>query len=429
MYSQLKMKIKAEEWYGVVLSFIYFFCVLASYYVIRPMRDQLAAEVGSAKLPWFFASTLVATLILTPLFAWIVSIWPRRVIMPIVYLFFVLCQFMFIPLFKNEFLVSPQYLGALFFVWVSVFNLFAVSVFWSFMTDIWSDRQARRLFPIIALGGTAGAVIGPFITRSIVDLYGQTSLLLVSAGLLIGAIFCVLKLGEWAHTFGADNDEVGREGPIGGGMFDGLKQIFSSPFVGIMALLMLMNDAIGTIAYVLVTDYSGTAFPNDAIARTRFAATMDLSANVLQIIVQLTITRFLLVRYGAGFIFLICAAVIVFAGLLMAFVDNPTTPVIGTLPVVAIVLILTRSLTYSMIQPARETLYTLVPRNIRYKGKNAVDTVVWRAGDVFSVLSVNVFRSLGVKVAGFGIIWAVLAAASGLIGWRLANKVERGDFK
>src|SRR5262249_37061652 len=141
------------------------------------------------------------------------------------------------------------------------------------------------------------------------------------------------------------------------------------------------------------------------------------------------VTRWLLVRYGAGFVFLICAGIVVLTCLTIELIQDPYVPLLGVVPSVALVMIITRSLSHGMIQPARETLYTLVPRNVRYKGKNAVDTVIWRAGDILSILSIKGFRSLGVNVAGFGIIWAALAATAGFIGWRLANRVERGEFE
>ena len=429
MNNKLHVSMKAEEWYAVILSFVYYFCILAAYYVMRPMRDQLAVQVGSAQLSWFFAATFVATLLLTPVFAWLASRWPRRVIMPLVYIFFVVCQLAFIPLFNNHALLSLRALGLMFFVWVSVFNLFVVSVFWSFMTDIWSDAQARRLFPIIALGGPAGAVLGPIITRSLVEVIGLPLLLVISAALLMVAVVCILFLGNWAHKHGAHRYEKNNEAAVGGGMFDGLKQIFANPFIGNMSLIMLLSDAIGSIAYVLITDYSGATFPNDVIAQTRFAANMDLSANIIQIVIQLTATRWLLMRYGASVVFAICASIVVFACLMMSLVKNPYAPILGSMPAVALVLIITRSLSHGMMQSARETLYTLVPRALRYKGKNAVDTVVGRTGDVVSILSINGFRALGVNVSGFGVIWAALAATAGLIGYRLAIRVERGDFE
>lgn len=419
-----KFDINVEEWYAVIISFIYYFCVLGSYYVMRPMRDQMAAQLGSVHLPIFFFATFVATLLLTPVFAWAMSRWSRRIVLPFVYMFFVACQLTFVILFNHRGLISSQILGFTFFVWVSVFNLFVVSVFWSFMTDIWSEAQSRRLFPIIALGGVFGAITGPLITRIFVEEIGVPFLLVLSAMFLCVAIACLYFLGDWARKFRTHRNEAGSEAALGGGMLDGLKQIFFNQFIGQMALLMLLNDAIGTIAYVLITDYSGLTFKNDSIAQIQFAASLDLSANLIQIVLQLTLTRWLLVRYGAIGVFAVCAGVIVFACLILVVIKDPTAPILGTLPYLALVLIMTRSLTYGMIQPARETLYTLVSRDLRYKGKNAVDTVVWRAGDVLSLLSVEGFRVLGITITGYGLIWAALAATSGAIGWRLASQVE-----
>lgn len=423
----MKNRIENCELYATILSFIYCFCILASYYIMRPIRDQLAVEVGSSQLPWFFGVTFIATLCLTPLFSWLVSVWPRKIVMPCVYLFFIVCQLLFIYLFHESDLLSTKNLGLFFFVWVSVFNLFVVSVFWSFMTDIWDDLQARRLFPIIALGGTAGAIVGPLMTRNLIQSLGLSWLLASSILMLAIAIVCIILLGRWAHNHGSNRSVVGSESSLGGSMFDGLKEIFSNFFIANMSVMMLLSDAIGTIAYVLVTDYSGSAFPHNSIAQTRFAANLDLSANVIQIILQLTVTRWLLVRYGAGVVFALCAVIVVAASLTVAFSDDPFKPILWSFPLVALVLILTRGLAHSMMQSARETLYTLVPRELRYKGKNAVDTVVWRAGDVISLFSINGFKALGMNAAGFGIIWAALAAISGFIGWRLARRVEKNN--
>jgi AAA family ATP:ADP antiporter len=429
MFKKLRQKVEMHEWFGIAISFLYYFFILTAYYVMRPMRDQLAAEVGTLKLPLFFTATLLATLCLTPLFAWLVARFPRHVAMPVVYLFFIGCLLTFIWLFSHSTLLSPETLGLLFFVWVSIFNLFVVSVFWSFMADIWSEEQAMRLFPLIALGGTTGAITGPLITRSLIEIIDPSTLLMISTALLVAAIGCIMTLGKWAQRFGIHRHEIGNEAPIGGGIWDGIKQIAGNAFIRNMAIMMLLNDAIGTIAYVLVTDYSSMTFMNDAIAQTRFAANMDLASNVSQIFLQLTITRFLLVRYGPGFVFLTCATTIVISCFSLYASNDPFTPWFGTMPLVSIILIITRALSYGMIQPARESLYTLVTRDLRYKGKNAVDTFMWRTGDVLSLLSINAFRSLGVTASGFGLIWAALAAISGLVGWKLSARAESGEFE
>ena len=152
-------RVHGGELPALLLSFLYFFCVLAAYYMIRPVREQLAAAVGSTYLPWFYGATFVVMLLLAPLFGALVARWPRRIAVPLVNLVFIACLLGFVPLFAAP-VLSPKVLGTVFFVWVSVFNLFVVSVFWSFMSDIWVPAQARRLFPIIAVAGTAGAVAG-----------------------------------------------------------------------------------------------------------------------------------------------------------------------------------------------------------------------------------------------------------------------------
>ena len=418
-------RIHSGEMYAVALSFVFFFCVLAGYYVMRPVREQLSAAVGSTQLPWFYAATFVATLALTPLFAALVSRWPRPVVVPLVYAFFIACLLAFVPLFTVHGLLSPRALGAVFFVWVSVFSLFAASVFWSFMADIWDQQQARRLFPVIALGGTAGAIAGPLITRSLVELIGIAPLLVVAAALLGVAMACVVLLGRWSRVHGMRR-EARHEAAVGGGMFDGLKQVFADPFMRSMALLMLLGDCIGTINYALVTDYSGATF-HDAIARTRFAANLDLSTNILQVLVQLTVTRWLLVRHGAAPVIAVWASatVLVLLGVLLS--ADPHAPLIGPLPWVAVALVVSRGLNYGMNGPARESLFAQLPRSQRYKGKNAVDTAVWRFGDVTTAWTMNGLRAVSVGVAGFAGIAALAAAISGTIGWRLARRIESSE--
>ena len=416
-------RIHAGESRAVVLSFGYFFCVLAAYYVMRPVREQLTAAVGSTQLPWFYGATFIATLLLTPVFAWLVARYPRPVVVPVVYGFFIACLLAFVPLFTSHGLLSPRALGTVFFVWVSVFNLFVVSVFWSFMADIWDEAQARRLFPIIALGGTAGAIAGPLLTRALVTVVGVAPLLVVSAALLGLALVCVALLGRWARTHGSRRFDPGQEAALGGGMFDGLKQVYANPFMRAMAFLMLLGDCIGTINYALVADYAGATF-SDAVSRTRFAANLDLSTNILQVIVQLTLTRWLLVRHGASPVIAVWALVTAAMLLLVVLSGNPYAPVIGPMPWVALALIVSRGLAYGMLGPARESLFAHVPRALRYKGKNAVDTAVWRFGDLVISLSMNLLRSGGVVVAGFAGLAAVAAAAAGALGWRLGKRVE-----
>lgn len=416
-------RVHSGEWRAVAWSLLYFFCILTAYYVMRPVREQLSAAVGSTQLPWFYAATFLSTLALTPVFAWLVSHWPRRIVVPLVQLFFIACLLCFVPLFTSEGLLSPRALGIVFFVWVSVFNLFVVSVFWSFMADIWDEGQAKRLFPLIAVAGTAGAVTGPALTRSLVDVIGVAPLLVVSASLLGVATLCVLMLGRWARVHGARRHQPGHEAAVGGGMFDGLKQIVTNPFMRGMAILLLLADGIGTVNYALVADYSHATFA-DAVARTRFAANVDLSANILTAATQLLLTRWLLPRKGPGWVIAVWALASVAVLSLVIFSPDPHAPLIGMMPAVAIALIVSRGFAYGLAEPARHSLYSGVPRSLRYKGQNAVDTAVWRLGDVSIALGMNALRVLGVGVAGFASLSALAALTAALTGGRLAKRVE-----
>jgi len=412
-------RVQRGETGALAVSFAYFFCVLAAYYMIRPVREQLSAAVGSTQLPWFYAATFVAMLALAPVFGALVSRYPRRIVVPLLNLAFIACLVAFVPLFTGSGLLSPRALGVLFFVWVSVFNLFVVSVFWIFMTDIWSVAQARRLFPLIALAGTCGAVAGPALTRLLVGVIGVAPLLLVSAGLLTVALGCVVWLGRWSRTHG-ERRAPADEAAVGGGMFDGLRQVFANPFMRGMAALLLLADGIGTVNYALVTDYSYHAFA-DAVARTRFAADVDLATNVLTALVQLTLTRWLLPKHGAGPTILGWAVASLWMLLLVVLAPDPHAPVLAGMPMVALALIVSRGLAYGMAEPARHSLFAGVPRNVRYKGQNAVDTAVWRFGDVAIATGMNALRGVGATVAAFAGLSAAAAVAAGAIGWRLSR--------
>ncbi|MFT3754593.1 MAG: MFS transporter [Pseudoxanthomonas sp.] len=422
-------RIHQGEWRAVAISFVYFFCVLAAYYVIRPVREQLSAAVGSIQLPWFYAATFIATLVLTPVFAGLASRWPRRKLVPLVYLFFIACLLAFIPAFTHAGLLSPRMLGMVFFVWVSVFNLIVVSVFWIFMSDIWSLEQSKRLFPIIAVAGTLGALAGPALTRSLVNVIGVAPLLVVSASLLGVATVCVVLLGRWAREHGARRHEAGHEDAVGGSMWDGLKQIFSNPFIRGMAILLLLADGIGTVNYALMIDYSGATF-TDAAARTRFHADVDLACNLLTVIVQLGLTRWLLPRKGPGVLIMLWASISVAVLLVVVFAADPHVPLfnlpwlVGPIAPTVLALIVSRGLAYGMAEPARHSLYTRVPRNVRYKGQDAVDTAVWRFGDLVIATGMNGLKSLGVAVGGFAAISAGAAFCAAGIGWRLWKRVE-----
>jgi AAA family ATP:ADP antiporter len=390
---------------ALALSFLFFFFVLTSYYLLRPLRDQFSAAVGSTNLWPFWLATLVVTLLATPLFGALVSKHPRERFIPVAYGFFILCLLAFVPAFRAQEQIGARNLGIVFYVWVSVFNLFVVSLFWSFMADLFDSVQSRRLFPVIALGGTIGSIAGPLVA-GVVPI---EQLLFASMAMLAGGILCTLSLAAWAREHPNPERRL-REGElIGGAWWAGLKLLGTSPFLRNMMALTLLSEAVGTIVYGLNADYIGAHF-HDAESRKSFYAHVDLMANSLLVLLQgFGIARWILSRYGVGVGLVVPA---VFHTLVLLAVA-----MVGDTAVVAM-LVITRAGNFGLSKPASDSLYTRAPRELRYKGKNAIDTVIWRVGDVLVSGSMALLKPLAIGVAGYALVSAACSASSAWFGWR-----------
>jgi AAA family ATP:ADP antiporter len=398
-----------------MLSALAFFFVMTSYYIIRPVMGQLSGAVGSQSLPLFYGAVFVVMLLLTPLFGMLVARFPRGQLLGWSYSFFILCLLAFVPAFMAQERIGARELGVLFFVWASVFNLFVVSLFWSFMADIFSSGQARRVFSLIALGGMGGAIVGPALTRLLVQLIGVAPLLAVSASALGLSLGLLLRLS--AHHDRRTGRHGGEEA-IGGSLWAGIKELWSRPFLRYMALLMLFGDGIGTLAYALVADYAKTHF-TDAIARTAFYSNLDLATNLLGAALQLSLTRWLLVRYGAGWGLLLPALVNVLLLGGVAWIGGGDLALLGySVPLLAVMQVITRGFAYGMTKPAVDALYTRVPRETRYKGKNFVETAVWRFGDLVVTSAVSGLRVLGWGIGGLALAGAGVAALATVVARR-----------
>src|ERR1700750_653600 len=204
-----------QERAAALWSFAYFFTLLAGYYVLRPMRDQMGIPGGVRNLPWLFTATFLSLLIAQPLYGALVARLPRVKFIPIVYHFFVANLVLFWLLLLLD--VEKVIVARVFFVWVSVFNLFAVAVFWSFMADLFTSEQGKRLFGFIGAGGTAGALLGPVITIGLSAPLGAVNLLIAAAVLLELAVFCVLRLerAATAQATASGGADAGPQ-PVGG---------------------------------------------------------------------------------------------------------------------------------------------------------------------------------------------------------------------
>lgn len=412
-------------------SLLYFFSLLCSYYVLRPVRDAMGASVDAAAvfpqawLTWteargvalgdftlqlLFTGTFIAMVLLQPLYGALVSRFPRRVFLPAVYLLFVACLIGFYWMFDSA--ISGR--GAAFFIWVAVFNLFAVSVFWSFMADVFDNNDARLVYGYIGAGGTIGALVGPGLTRFLVGPIGVANLLLVSAALLLVCLLCIVRLRPWALLRERLRKEPSGEQAMGGSVMAGLRLVWERPVLRAIAALMFFGVGVGTLLYNEQAAIVREFYPG-AEASTRYYSMIDWAINGVTLAIQLLVTRWLLHRHGIAPALLIPAIAIVFGYCLLTASPLPM--------LVAMVQILTRASEFSLAKPARETIYTQVDRESRYKAKAAIDTVIYRGGDLTFVWLHKGLAAFGSAVVFGGGILVALAMAAG--AWRVVQNQRR----
>jgi AAA family ATP:ADP antiporter len=389
------VEVHADEvramWFGFVFNFI----VLASYYVIRPIRDDIGAAGGVENLSWMFTATLIAMLIANALFSAIVARMSRRRFIPIAYRFFILNLALFYLLMHSASPAQAVWVGRAFYVWVSVFNLFVVTVFWAFMTDVFNSDQGKRLFGFISVGGTLGGIVGGGLTASLVRHVGTANLLIISAALLECGAWCVRFFP--AHFRRETEQQHQAERPIGGNLWSGVTHAFSSPYLLGICLFMLLHAITSTLVYFQQADITAHQF-HDRAARTAFFAQLDLSVNVLTIVVQIFLTGRLLKWLGVGITLAMLPVVS-----LIGFVSLAVLPILSLL---AVFQVLRRAMNYAVSRPAREVLFTVLRREDKYKAKSFMDTFVYRAGDQIGAWSYPALRWLGLGLTG--ISWAAV---------------------
>ena len=383
------IKIERDEVAGVLLSFGYFLCVLCAYYIIRPVRDEVGVAVGKEMLQTLFIVVFFVMLAAVPLFGWVVSTFPKRQIVPVVYGFFISHLLVFWALFQAG--MHGRVISGCFFVWASVFNLFVISLFWILLSDLYRTDQAKRLYGFIAAGGSAGALLGPIITQSLVKVIGANTLLLVSAAFLVLAAFMALKL---RRLFAGVAGHQGEEKPVGDGILAGAQKVWQSPYLFKIAMVVLLANLVSTYFYLEQTRIVGEA-GMDRETRVQLFARLDLTVSVLTILAQLFVTGRVMTHFGLG-----AAAGALPAWATLGLIALWLSP---TLWVIASVMAIERAIAFSLTSPALKVLFTGVEPEAKYKAQNFIDTVVYRAGD-----------------AGSGYVFKGLASAFGLSGAAVA---------
>jgi AAA family ATP:ADP antiporter len=401
--------LERHEYFAVAWSFIYFFCILSSYYMLRPMREALGVDSGVGTIPWLFSSTFIIMLGATSIFGWIASRYARRTFLPWVYIFFAVNILIFYGLFQyainNE--ITTVWIGRVFFVWISVFNLFVVSVFWSFMADIYTREQGRRLFGVISAGGSVGALTGPFVVSTLVVPLGFQNLLPISAALLLFSVVCIRQLRRWVESErdGDDIETAATPKPLGGSALAGVSHVVKSGYLSSISAKQILASLLGTALYMFMNYLVGEAVEGTD-HRTRIFGFIDGATGVLSLLFQLLVVRHSVNRLGIGMTLAFLPLVSIIGFTVLA-VSPP-------LIIVAIFQAARRAIGFGFAKPGTDMLYSVVTPEEKYKSKNFVETAVYRGGDVIGSWSVKAMWGLGITgisimLVPFAILWTTIA--------------------
>ena len=409
-------KIKPNEIRAVVLSFAFIFSILASYYIIRSVRDGLASDWTDAELSTIWTFTFFISFIVVSFYGYICSKITFRYLVPGIYGFFSLTFFgLYAMLTLNP---DSKLIPQVFYVWVSVFSLLNISVFWSFMADIFNKEQSQRIFGFIAAGSSLGAIFGPTISLLFANRIGSEALILISSSMLFIPMFIALMLGRETTTNQSSNSD-GNNTAIGGNFWDGFVEFLKPPILknllfGI-GIFIVLYTGLSTFVYFAIKNILTDV---DQDTRTQIWAGIDLAVNVLGVITAMFGTSRLTKRFGLTITLPLVPFIIVIAMLILAI--SPILWVVVGLQVVR------RAGEYAITKPAREMLFTTLDRESRFKGKSVIDVVVYRAGDIFWAWSfTGLTQGLGLTLGGVAAIGSGVALMWAYLGYRLGSYFDK----
>ena len=399
--------IRREEVGPTLVAGLFFFCVLTALMVIRPAREALGMQRGIEALRWLFVGTVLVTLLVNPVFGWLVSRFRRLVFINATYLFFAagLVAFYLLLVLTPENI--GQLTGQIFYVWFSVFNLFATMLFWALMADRFTLEQSKRLFGAIAVGGTLGAIFGPWLASQLAKPFGTPVLLLVAAGFLLlalAAAWWITRLRPEVAQPGAAREE---HAVIGGSAWQGLRSVARSPYLLAICGYVLILAVMVTFLYFTRLQMVA-ALGTDVDMRTTMFANIDLITQVTTLVLQLIVTGHLMKRLGVPMTLALLplTAVLGFVGL----------AILGSLAALIGFEAAFRAVQRGVMRPARETLFTVVPRADRYKAKAFIDTFVYRTGDLVGAQTEGLLGRLGMGLGALASVALPLAAAWMVLG-------------
>lgn len=422
--------VQRGEWLPVLLASVFFFCVLTALMVLRPAREALGMQRGIESVRWLFMATALVTLVAVPAFGWLVSRFRRMVFITATYALFALSLLGF----HLVMVLAPTAIGItsgqVFYVWFSVFNLFSTMVFWALMADRFTLDQGKRLFALIAVGGTLGAVFGPWLAWQLAEPLGTPALLLVAIGFLLLAIVAAWAVAHVQPRIAPAAGATGADGArptgapadrpdgavIGGSAWAGFRAVARSPYLmGIAGYVVLMT-LMATLLYFTRLQMVA-ALGDDVDLRTTIFARIDLITQVATLVLQAVIAGHLMRRLGVAFTLALLPLTVALGFIGLA--------IVGSLAALIAFEAVFRALQRAITRPARETLYTVTSRSDKYKSKAFIDTFVYRGGDVLGAQLEGLLVRLGLGLAALAAVAVPLALAWAILGLWLGRTQQR----
>lgn len=418
------VKVEGEELPAVLASFLLFFFVLGSYFAVRPVRETVATVLGGERVADLWLYTALFSIAIVPVFGWLVARFRRSVLLPCIYGFVALVlvvvarylrldQSDAIPVDELHSDTGYMAVGSFFYVWISVLNLMLISVFWSFLLEMFSSEQARRLFGFVAAGGTAGALAGPLVTRLAVESAGNAGIIYIGAAGFALAVGCQRILISIWNRPRADTAGTPTDRGLGSNPFAGVLIVARSPYLWGIALFVALLSAANTFLYFEQLRIVAEVFP-DRTRRTEVFANIDIAVQSLTIITQLFLTGRIAATFGVRALLTIIPAVMVIGFIVLSFA--------ASFPVLAAVFLLRRWGEYALVRPGREMLWSKLDTEAKYKAKNFVDVPVYRAADYVGAQAKTALDAVGSGPAGAMVVAAALAAVWTVNGWLLGRK-------
>jgi len=424
--SRLRVFLNLKAGEGVLLAFsgLYFYLLLCAYYIIRPIRNEMVIQNGVANIQWLLMAAAGVMILITPVFGWLTSRFKTQQFLTICTVFFALNLLIFAVLFQsNSDLTASIWVSRSFYVWVNVFNMFIISLFWSYMNDSFSPEQSKRLFSVIAAGGTAGALTGPLITVSLVESFGQGNLLFIAAGILSLTVICIFVIRAQIKPDSFNDDihkDINSNDKLQGGILDGIKLTWQSAYLRKIAFFVITFAIISTFLAIELAAVIEQSFDSPE-ARTKLFSWADFAANSLTLILQIFLTGRLINWISYRYTLLILPTVFLLGFILIGFFPS----IVGLI----VLSILSRAGKYAILNPTSEMLFTIISREEKYKAKNFIDTAIVRSSNVLSSWLITLIKALGAGSVGVLAVGASLSVVWIYIANHLGNRYEQSTNK